>query len=557
MDLSMALRAYPIVLSGQFSYQGRDIGIFLERTRKVSLRFLNHHLEMPARPDHLGKTVLQALAFAIASSAAVCFPFVLSRLLWPEGLMARADHIFWPATAVNVAGLLWLGWRYAPLIFTGAVAAVVILGEPLKFSLIGATGNFLEALLVYGIIHRFGHFRGEFNSTRTVIALLLASLAAPFVCSLTAPAYLVYDTTFSPDQFWVAVGNWNLANSSAMLLLAPFLLAIRRPSFGSGRQLAEGIAWMLFVAIGAMVTFSAVFEARGLNFAFLIFPFVIVVAVRFGPRLTAAALALVMLIVYLAFIKESSRIHPEEAPAIIWFTQAFCWVLAATGLLVAALVSEKRSAEQQATDERARSLEISLREERARLEALRYQINPHFLFNALNSLRATFPLAAEVPREMITELSSYLRTTLVHSDADFAPLAEEVESVRSYLAIEKKRFQDDLTVSFSIEPSTEEIAIPVFLLQPLAENAIRHGFMASSRTLRLEINSRLNSELLTIEVANTGEWKPKDKQGRPSLGLENIQRRLALLYDTAASFHINAEQGWVRAVLNIPLIPPK
>lgn len=492
----------------------------------------------------------------MASSSAVCFPFVLGFWLWPEGLTARAQHIFWPATGVNVAGLLLLGWRCFPVIWSGAVAAVVILGQPVLLSLLGATGNVLEALLACCIIQRFGKFSLGFDRTRSVVALLVASLLAPAISSLTVPAYLVYDGTFSAREFWMAVGNWNLANGAAMLILTPGIVALaqgRRPGTWSLRgHRVEGLLWLGAVTLGAALTFHEVFDARGLNFAFLVFPLVILVAVRFGPAETTVALGVVMACIYWQLSRNAPVLLIDQAPAIIWFVQAFSWVLAATGLLVAALVSERRLAEGRLDREAARSHEISLREERARLNALRYQINPHFLFNALNSLRATLPQPAQTSRDIVTALAGYLRSTLARPEADMARVREEVESVEHYLAIEKKRFGQDLMTEISVTPDAEEAWVPVFLLQPLVENAIRHGFAQSQGALKLQIMAKLDRGQLILEVANTGRLIEHESRDRPGLGLENIRRRLQLLYGEKAALTLTAEAGWVRGKIRLP-----
>ena len=495
---------------------------------------------------------IRAILFALASSAAVCFPFVLGRWLWPEGLTARAEHIFWPATGVNLAGLLLLGWRWFPLIWSGVLAAVIFLGQPVVMSLIGATGNVFEALLAYGIIRRFGKFSGQFDHIRPVIALLAASLIAPFLSAVSVPAYLVYSGTFSAKDFWVAVGNWNLANGAAMLLLTPLLVSLARRQWNCQGRVYEAMFWLGALAIGAAVTFNAVFEARSLNFAFLVFPFVILMAVRFGTAETTVALGIVMMSIYLELSWNAAALPIGQAPAIIWFTQAFSWVLAATGLIVAALVAERRVAEQRLASETARVLEISLREERARLDALRYQINPHFLFNALNSLRATFPLAAEASREMVTDLAEYFRSTLARPEADLAEVRDEIESVKHYLAIEQKRFGEELIVEIAVAPETERLRVPVFLFQPLVENAFRHGFTRSKGLLRLRISARLEGEQLVLEVANTGQWSEPEQRERPGLGLENIRSRLRLLYDGKAALALSVEGGWVRGRIVLP-----
>lgn len=507
---------------------------------------------MEHRLNRLKTTGARAALLAFASSAAVCFPFLLGRWLWPEGLTVTAQHIFWPATGVNLAGLLLLGWRYFPVIWSGVPAAVIFLGQPVVMSLVAATGNVLEALIAYWIVIRLGKFSGQFDLTRSVVALLAASVAAPFVCSLSVPAFLVYNGTFSAGDFWVAVGNWNLANGAAMLLVAPVIVTLAAGQWNCRGRVWEAFLWLGAVAVGAALTFSAVFEARGLNFAFLIFPFVMLVAVRFGPAETTVALGVVMVAIYLELSDHATKLPTGEAPAIIWFTQAFSWVLAATGMIVAALVAERRAAERKVASETTKAMELSLREERARLNALRYQINPHFLFNSLNSLRATFPLDAVVSREMVTDLAGYLRSTLSRSESNLAEVRAEIESVKHYLAIEQNRFGESLVVDVAVAPETEMLWIPIFLLQPLVENAIQHGVAQSQEVVTLRIDVRLDGGLLVMEVANTGTWRETGRGDRTGLGLENIRRRLRLLYGENAVFALGSGEGWMRCRIELP-----
>jgi two-component system LytT family sensor kinase len=185
---------------------------------------------------------------------------------------------------------------------------------------------------------------------------------------------------------------------------------------------------------------------------------------------------------------------------------------------------------------------------------LRYQINPHFLFNALNSIRAEMPLTLTKPREMLTDLAKYLRSTLDDSESDTIPLREEIGSVGNYLAIEQKRFGEMLWLSIQVEPAAEEVRVPVFLLQPLVENAIRHGLEGSKEPCDLRIRAALDSSRLKIEVANSGAWKESGE--RKGLGLENIRRRLELLYGPAASFVRVPEEGRVCFRIDLPLKLP-
>lgn len=303
-----------------------------------------------------------------------------------------------------------------------------------------------------------------------------------------------------------------------------------------------------------LVAFHAVFSGAGMNYVFIVFPVVIYAAVRFGTGGVAAVLGMVLVAIYLSLATHAQGLPPAEMARAIWFVQAFCWVLAATGLLVAAFQAEWRRAELAATVERAQSLEISLREERARLDALRYQLSPHFLFNALNSIYSTLPASgAEISRAMLSELSGYLRSTLAGREDDRVPLHEELRSMEQYLAIQKFRFGDDLHVVVTATDEARECRVPVFLLQPLVENAIVHGFEGTRGAFHLEIRAERRGEQLRVEVANTGVWKGAGSGG---LGLDNTRRRLALMFAAKASLEVEDSAGWVRITIHLPAVTP-
>jgi two-component system LytT family sensor kinase len=130
-----------------------------------------------------------------------------------------------------------------------------------------------------------------------------------------------------------------------------------------------------------------------------------------------------------------------------------------------------------------RALEAKALAREAQLQSLSYQLNPHFLFNALNSIRALIQEDEQKAREMVTQLSEFLRYTLLNPPLDEIPLREEVDALRRYLAIEKARFEDRLTISLDVDRAAEERVVPGFLLHPLVENAIKHGMRTSPRPL--------------------------------------------------------------------------
>ncbi|MEZ0390314.1 MAG: histidine kinase [Verrucomicrobium sp.] len=494
---------------------------------------------------------LKALVFFLASSLAVCFPLALGKVLWPQGLSAGAEYIFWLASGVNLGAVLLLGWRYAFVILLDALPAVFILGEPWDRSVSGALGNCVEALLAWWMIMKLGKFLGTLARLRPVLVLVAAAFFAPLAGSLLVPAVLVSSGRFAPGEFWMAVGNWNLANGAAMLVLAPLIVTIFRGGWSVSLRRWSTLLW-IFAGLGCgWLAFDAVFEFRAVNFAFLIFPFVILVAVRYGPAETSASLLLAMACIYLSMATHASGLIPTQAPALIWFLQACLWVLAATGYVVAAVVEERRDAEGRMQRERNRVLEASLREERARLEALRYQIHPHFLFNSLNSVRATLPEDAVTSREMVSALADFLRTSLEGTEGETIRLAEEMGSVSRYLSIEQIRFGDRLQYAVRPEPGLEGFQVPPFILQPLVENALKHGSSQRPELLVINLEAARVGEAVRLSVSNNGQWK-EPGVGMGGLGLSNVRRRLEILYGGHAAVEAEETSGNVSVILRFP-----
>jgi two-component system, LytTR family, sensor kinase len=212
--------------------------------------------------------------------------------------------------------------------------------------------------------------------------------------------------------------------------------------------------------------------------------------------------------------------------------------------------------------ERERSLRATALAREAQLEMLRYQLQPHFLFNALNSLRA---LIAENPakaRAMVTELSGFLRYSLLPVGTADVRLGEEIASIRRYLALEQVRFEERLQVEFEVEATAESRPVPSFLLHPLAENAVKYGIRTSPKPLKVRISARTEGDRLLVEIANTGRWCGErqngngDGAGHPiedgaGVGLVNVRERLERLYPGRHRFAVGQEEGWVTARIEI------
>ncbi len=200
---------------------------------------------------------------------------------------------------------------------------------------------------------------------------------------------------------------------------------------------------------------------------------------------------------------------------------------------------------------RASSLEAQLSS--AQLDALRSQLDPHFLFNTLNAVSALMHRDVQAADTMLARLSDMLRLTLDSSSAQEVPLRTELETTRLYLDIMDARFGDRLSWSFEVgEPLLDE-RVPSFLLQPLVENVVRHGIDESSRRTTIRVSAERADEALTLRIADDGRGLPPDAAVSEGIGLRNTRRRLAELYGAAARLEVaNRDGGGTQVLVSIP-----
>ena len=203
--------------------------------------------------------------------------------------------------------------------------------------------------------------------------------------------------------------------------------------------------------------------------------------------------------------------------------------------------------------EHERTLQAEALANHAQLDMLRYQLNPHFLFNALNSIRASIDEDSQRAKRMVTEFSEFLRYSLLNDNSALVDLRQEIEAIKNYLAIEKIRFEDKLEVSFDVEPAAEDCQLPGFLVHPLVENAIKHGMTNNSEPLKICIAARTRDGRLVVEIANTGrlDVRTQTNGSGTHIGLRNVRERLAKLYPDKSTFSLRQDGTWIRATIEI------
>ena len=189
----------------------------------------------------------------------------------------------------------------------------------------------------------------------------------------------------------------------------------------------------------------------------------------------------------------------------------------------------------------------------AELRALRAQLNPHFLFNSLNSINALVGTDPEAARRMCEGLGDFLRRTLALGSRDAVTLGEELALVERYLGIEQVRFGERLRVERAVDPDAATCRVPPLLLQPLVENAIKHGIQDVVEGGAIRIEARCENGLLRVVVENPVDADAPIRRGE-GVGLENVRRRLAVFGAREAHLATNRKGDRFRVTLTLPAL---
>lgn len=185
------------------------------------------------------------------------------------------------------------------------------------------------------------------------------------------------------------------------------------------------------------------------------------------------------------------------------------------------------------------------------LKMLRSQINPHFLFNSLNSVSSLTITDPEKARDMVVKLSEFMRYALSRKDEQPVTLQNELDNLRLYLDIEQVRFGDKLSTEEFIEGNCLDFKIPVMLLQPLYENAVKHGVYESTESVKITTKAKIIDGFLELIISNNYDTTPSLRRGTGT-GLLNVTRRLELFYGNKATIKTTKENGIYTVTLYLP-----
>lgn len=207
--------------------------------------------------------------------------------------------------------------------------------------------------------------------------------------------------------------------------------------------------------------------------------------------------------------------------------------------------------------EEIKNLKYAALKHEVELNNLKSQLNPHFMFNSMNSIRALIDEEPNSAKDAVTRLSNLLRSSLLTGKKKFIPLAEELKLVKDYLALEKIRYEERLITQIDINPELMFCMIPPLMLQTLVENSIKHGISTLPEGGKLIIEAKKGDDYYELSVLNSGYFEPKNNSSSTKVGLQNTRKRLKLLYGNHSKFSIENIQidkkDFVLTKLRLPL----
>lgn len=223
-----------------------------------------------------------------------------------------------------------------------------------------------------------------------------------------------------------------------------------------------------------------------------------------------------------------------------WLFMFACWTVFYGSVMTA----------RQAKRTEIEKLQLQIQVKDAELRALQAQVNPHFFFNSLNSIRALMYQDVPAAAQVVDRLADMMRYNLQMGRVETVPLTRELDAVRSYLAVEKVRFDERMTVVEQIDAGLDGMAVPALAIQTLVENAVKYGVEMRGQGCEIRISARRVGGKVCIAVANQGVLQGKGPS--TGIGLENTSRRLALLFDGKAGLELRQEADWVVARIRLP-----
>jgi len=447
----------------------------------------------------------------------------------------------WTACAIALAGMWIWGRGMWPALFVPLAASALFSGAPWQFAFLAAGAiSFCLVLACRWLAAK--NFNASFVNLRDTTVFLTRGTLFPMLLAGAGTALALALAGMVPWTSAPMAGLvYGIAYAAGCAVLTPaILLAARR------RPLCirwEAALPLVFLALSVWLGFSGALPKSGALMAYVPFPFLIWSAWKGGLPAAVAGTLITVLAAIACSVSGSGPFAGVSGLAAFMQIEAYVAVMATTALLTGSAAE---------TTQRENELQLEAALRLAESERLKSQLQPHFLFNclaAIHSLTETNPSAA---RTGIVTLADLLRTSLDNTQSDRVTLEEEMQFVTNYVQLQKLRFEDALDISVQWDREQGRWKIPPMLLQPLVENALKHGETKNGR-LRVEISVFFNEEQLCLRAGNDAQESVGDPAvWKEGTGLRNLRERLALVYGGQAKLQVaRPRPGWIEVAVCI------
>lgn len=438
----------------------------------------------------------------------------------------------WPSSGFALSLLLLGGWRLFPAVTLGTIAATQSFGDNLIFSVAGSLGNTLESLIGWFLMARTFGFSNSMTRVRDLLVLMLAgapwgTMVSAILCTfglMAAGAVKPNGIPLSSLLFWTG-------NVLGILVFTPLVLRLSQ-RWVEGiffRISLKNLLWTAILIITVILGFGLQNTAHTglIPLAYLSFPLLVWLSFEWRRDVT---LALAMVTILMTAFTSTGhgplvRYNPMATYAEMTI---FIIVYAISSLILMAAVEEGRLLSAQTLD-----LKLSAVRNESALRLIRANLNPHFLFNSLNTIKSLIPEDPSKAQSAVIALSDLLRTSLRLTKKEQVSLREELSVIRSYLDLQKIRHEQRLECSIEADSSSLDCKIPPMIFHQLVENAIKHGVENSPDSTPVRIRCALEGSSILLSVENTGRLDPGHESG---IGLHSISEELSAQYGKRAAF---------------------
>jgi signal transduction histidine kinase len=469
-------------------------------------------------------------------------------------LLQREQHqtlpLLWPAGGIALAAVILRGRGVLPGILIPLWISCMLSGFGIFLSLLLSLGTTASALLGAKLLQK-ASWNKNLSTTRDLILLLVLGGLLPMLANGFWKALLLILWKMIPAEFGVfnSIGwTYGCANTTGVIILTPMILLATEGRFRwkSSSGVFNGILPVSCCFIAALIAFG-IQSGGGLNrtvavLAYLPFPFLVWTALTRGlPAATTAILAII--VVAVAFT--SRGMGPFSSATTLqglWQYEVYISILTTMGLLLG-LGSEALR--------RVTALREEALSREAELERVKAQLQPHFLFNCLTAIHSLISTDPGAARSGISSLTRLLRNSLDVSRERRIPLEKEMQIIRDTLALQKMRFEEGLTTSIEVPPEAESFPIAPMVIQPLVENAVKHGVSEGKGNIR--IAASVSGDWLDVTVTNTAPPDVDPSSWKPGVGMASLKVRLLDTWGDRAKLSFAASPGGtVTAALRIP-----